>query len=111
MTTEIEFPGLVWVKDPVNSTDGVPTGERPRRRHHEDCGHWNRDEQGGLLGPPPYLASDEQMRELPHCKTCAADFTERATSSGARAAASGRTGSCERCGMTRSSSGSCYCDG
>ncbi|MFD2025047.1 hypothetical protein [Promicromonospora aerolata] len=111
MTTEIQFPGLVWVKDPVNATTGDLTGERPRRRHHEDCWHWYRDEQGGLLGPPPYPASDEQMRELPHCKTCAADFTERTASTSVGAAvASSRTGTCETCGMTRSASGSCYCD-
>lgn len=110
MTTEIEFPGLVWVKEPVHVTTGDPTGEHPRRRHHEDCWHWYRDEQGGLLGRPPYRASDEQMRKLPPCKTCAGDFTERTTSTSVTAAADNRTSHCETCGMTRSSSGSCYCD-
>lgn len=67
---DIEYPGLVWVKDPVD-LDGQLTGGPPRRRHHEECWHFYRANDGTLVGPPPYLASEEQMRTLPPCLTCA----------------------------------------
>jgi hypothetical protein len=67
---QVEFPGLIWVKDPIGA-DGVTTGGPPRRRHHEECWHFYRADDGSLLGPPPYRASDEQMRTLPACQTCA----------------------------------------
>jgi len=67
----VEFPGLVWVKDPVDSVTGELTGDLPRRRHHDECMHFYRDAHGNMLGPPPYRASDEQMHSLPACLTCA----------------------------------------
>lgn len=71
MENDIEFPGLVWVKDPVNPDSGEPTGQPPTMRHHEDCSHWHRDGDHNLIGPAPYRASGEQMRMLRACKTCA----------------------------------------
>ncbi len=70
--TNIEYPGLIWVKDPVNFETGKRTGARPRMRHHEDCWHL-KDDDGRPIGPPPYRASEEQMRTLPACKTCAGE--------------------------------------
>lgn len=64
MNESVEYPGLVWVKDPIN-LDGQPTGAAPRRRHHEDCSHFYRASDGSMIGPAPYRASEEQMRTLP----------------------------------------------
>lgn len=70
MDEAVGYPGLVWVKDPI-SLDGKLTGGMPRRRHHEDCSHFYRANDGSLLGPAPYRASEDQMRLLPPCWTCA----------------------------------------
>jgi hypothetical protein len=67
----VEFPGLVWVKDPVDRVTGELTGGPPRRRHHDECWHFERDTSGNMLGPPPYRASDELMHTLPACQDCA----------------------------------------
>lgn len=70
METSVDYPGLIWVKDPIN-LDGNLTGGPPRRRHHQECMHFYRAADGSLLGPPPYEATEEQMRTLPPCLTCA----------------------------------------
>lgn len=102
--TTVEAPGLVWVKDPVNRVTGVPNGDVPKSRHHDDCMHWYRDASGGLLGPAPYRASEKQMRELPPCQTCA-------TSVGAGRSAARREvvhgGPCPSCGMGLPLTGVC----
>jgi hypothetical protein len=100
----VEYPGLIWVKDPIN-LDGQPTGAAPRRRHHEDCSHFYRASDGSMLGPPPYIASAEQMRILPPCQTCA----EMSPGSGAAARdVAGRRGDvCESCFMERPLIGTC----
>lgn len=40
--------------------------------------HWYRDDTGALVGEPPYRATDEQMRAIPACHTCAtgASYTD-----------------------------------
>lgn len=100
----IEHPGLVWVKDPVN-LDGTLSGGTPRRRHHDDCMHFYRNPDGSMVGPPPYRASEEQMRTLPPCQTCAE------TIDGGEASPSksgGRRGEiCPTCHMERPVAGSC----
>ena len=58
-----------------------------------------------MLGPPPYIASAEQMRILPPCQTCA----EMSPGSGAAARdVAGRRGDvCESCFMERPLIGTC----
>lgn len=77
-----EWPTVEWLKVPVDIETGLPSGTPIRMRHFRDCVHWYRDAQGELLGAPPVLATDEQMRELPACQNCkfkadAADNPER----------------------------------
>jgi hypothetical protein len=107
VTDDIEAPGLVWVKDPINPDTGVPTGAPPNRRHHDDCTHWHRTSDGtALLGPPPYLATEEQMRSLSPCQTCLGAVGGRNTSK----AGERRHGDpCPTCGMALPLTG--VCDG
>lgn len=102
---KVEYPGLVWVKDPVDAS-GAPTGQPPRRRHHEACWHFYRAEDGSQLGPAPYRATEEQMRTLPACQTCAETMPGNA---GARqVAAGGRRGElCPSCFIERPLVGPC----
>lgn len=72
---DIELPGLVWVKDPIDLRTRAPNGAPPRHRHHEDCPHFERDVDGSMIGPPPYRASEQQMHTLPPCQTCASSTT------------------------------------
>lgn len=100
----ISYPGLIWIKDPVDRFTGQLTGARPAMRHHEDCSHWWRAPDGSLLGPPPYRASEEQMRTLPPCSTCA--------QTGPNAARTHRSPGlvgrpCPNCGMTLPLTGRC----
>lgn len=108
MSNPIRYPGLVWVKDPVNPTTGELTGAPPPARHHDDCSHWYRDDRGRLIGEPPYRASDEQMRTLPHCATCAEASTgsRRSRDDAVHEA----TAKCPVCHQVRSLSGACGCD-
>lgn len=105
MEQSIEYPGLIWVKDPID-LDGNPTGGPPRRRHHEECWHFYRAADGTLLGPAPYRASDEQMQTLSACQTCAESMPG---SGGSRAPSKdGRRGDiCETCFMERPLIGPC----
>lgn len=101
----IEYPGLVWVKDPVD-LDGNPIGGPPRRRHHEECSHFYRADDGTLLGPAPYRASEDQMRSLPPCLTCAE--TQPGNASAGKAVGSQRRGEvCPTCFMERPLVGAC----
>lgn len=67
---DFDWPTIEWVKVPVDINTGVPSGAAIRMRHFRDCDHWYRDANGGFIGPEPYLASKEQMRELLPCKDC-----------------------------------------
>ncbi|MFJ9390260.1 AAA family ATPase [Nocardioides sp. NPDC101246] len=71
MAVDVAYPELVWLKDPIDPMTGKPTGRAPSRRHKAKCSHFVTDDAGNLLGPPPYRASETQMRILPACKTCA----------------------------------------
>jgi hypothetical protein len=105
VSDEVVFPGLVWVKDPVNPKTGEPTGAAPRRRHHDDRGHWHRQEDNTLLGPPPYLASAAQMKTLPPCQTCAESLTGRGARSASRVGMHGSP--CPSCGLALPLTGIC----
>lgn len=100
----VEYPGLIWLKDPIH-LDGQPTGAAPRRRHHEDCPHFERSTDGSILGPAPYRASEEQMHTIDFCRTCA----EMSGESGSRSRdAAGRRGAvCRSCFMERPLTGAC----
>jgi len=65
-----DWPAIEYVKVPVDLTTGQPNGSPIRMRHFRRCGHWYPDDKGGLVGDPPFLASDEQMASLPPCKDC-----------------------------------------
>ena len=66
---EVEFPEIRYVVPPTRM-DGTPTGAAPRMRHDLDCGHFKWPD-GTVLGVPE-LATEEQMRSLPACKSCIA---------------------------------------
>lgn len=65
------WPTVEWVKIPVHRSNGTPNGSPIRMRHFLDCMHWYRDDKGDLLGDPPMVATNEQMRDLPPCHDCA----------------------------------------
>lgn len=77
-----DWPTVEWVKMPIDLETRQPNGSPIRMRHFLDCPHWYRDDHGELLGPPPGVATNEQMRDLPPCQDCrskadAADNPER----------------------------------
>lgn len=87
--------------------DGTEIGSAPRMRHFVDCGHFI-FEDGTVLGTP-ILASAEQMRDLPVCKTCVQREFGSEASGGGRALRYGDpcatcfqtlpiTGICDNCG-------------
>lgn len=102
---DVEYPGLVWVKDPVDLKTGQPNGDPPRKRHQEDCTHWYRDAADELLGPPAYRATYEQMRTLPPCSTCAKTNPGGSTDPGAQGTRRGRV--CPTCFVEMPVSGQC----
>jgi hypothetical protein len=65
---EVDHPDIRYVVYPVHR-DGTPTGGSPRMRHDPDCGHFDWGD-GEILGTP-VLATEEQMRTLRACGTCA----------------------------------------
>ena len=96
------FPDIRYVVPP-SRMDGTPTGEAPRMRHDPDCGHFKWPD-GTMLGVPK-LATEEQMRSLPACKSCIERLGSSETS---RSAHSGRYGEqCSSCGMTLPLTGVC----
>jgi len=105
MTEGVEYPGLVWVKDPVDLRTGEPNGDPPQRRHHEDCTHWYRDAAGDLVGAPAYRATDEQMRTLPACNSCATTNPGELAEVGAQRARRGAV--CPTCFVEMPVSGQC----
>jgi hypothetical protein len=68
VSPKVEHPDIRYVVYPVHR-DGTPTGALPRMRHDPDCGHFDWGD-GEILGTPE-LATDEQMRTLRACKSCA----------------------------------------
>ncbi|WP_191277668.1 hypothetical protein [Nocardioides flavus (ex Wang et al. 2016)] len=70
-----DWPTVEWVKIPVDRATGNPNGTPIRKRHFLDCWHWYRDEDQNLLGDPPRLATDEEMRRLAPCQSCLAEAT------------------------------------
>ena len=102
----IEYPGLVWVKDPVDLDGNKLAGGVPRRRHHEDCWHFSRADDGSLLGPAPYRASGDQMRSLPPCQSCVE--TQSGQGAAGSLVGSQRRGEvCQTCFMERPLTGVC----
>lgn len=72
MPTIHDYPLIEWVKLPVNTTSGEPSGKRIRKRHIPDgCTHFDLDpnDPSGLLGGPLRLATESEM-QLPACKDC-----------------------------------------
>lgn len=69
--TTYDHPTVEWVKDPVDKTTGLPNGRSIERRHFADCEHWYRSDDGGLIGAPARLATDQQMVSLLPCADCA----------------------------------------
>jgi alkylated DNA nucleotide flippase Atl1 len=65
-----DWPTIEWAKVPIDRESEEPNGSPIRMRHFLDCPHWYRDADGRLLGEPPLLATDDQMRSLPACQTC-----------------------------------------
>ncbi|WP_157446655.1 hypothetical protein [Cellulosimicrobium sp. TH-20] len=108
MSDMIDAPGLVWVKDPIDPETGLPNGDRPTKRHHEDCWHWYHDDRGNLIGPAPYRASEEQMHTLDPCTSCAG--SQSRGGSGGRTLLRETTDQCPVCHQIRSLSGACDCD-
>lgn len=106
MSTSVEFPGLIWVKDPVDLQGNV-TGFPPRRRHHEICWHFCVNAAGTMVGPPPYRATDEQMRTLPACKTCAETESGASSAAGSPAGQARRGEICAACFIERPLFGAC----
>lgn len=68
MMGEIEHPDIRHVVYPVHM-DNRRTGAEPRLRHYPDCTHF--EWRGGLRLGTPILATDEQMRTLRACQSCA----------------------------------------
>lgn len=64
------WPTVEWVKDPVDLATGDASGRPIRMRHFHDCRHWYDDGNGQLVGDPPRLATDSQMRVLAPCADC-----------------------------------------
>lgn len=67
---QFSWPTVEWVKVPVDRQTGEPNGDPIRMRHFLDCSHWHLDDEGNLLGAPPMVATDRQMRDLRPCKDC-----------------------------------------
>lgn len=67
MTAEVEHPDIKYVVYPVHR-DGTLTGQPPRMRHYDDCGHFDWGD-GEFLGTP-VLATAEQMKALRACMSC-----------------------------------------
>lgn len=67
MPVSIAYPEIDHVLPPVGM-DGTPTGAKPRKRHHPDCGHFTFPD-GSTLGTPR-VATAQELRALPPCKDC-----------------------------------------
>ncbi len=67
-----DWPTIEWVKVPVDRESQEPNGSPIRMRHFLDCSHWFRGADERLLGEPPLLATNDQMRGLSACLTCVA---------------------------------------
>jgi len=104
VSAEIVDPEIRYVVYPVH-LDGTLTGELPRMRHDHDCGHFEwRD--GRTLGTP-VLATDEQMRTLRACKSCAERRSDSSTA-GAPALKEGKLGQlCPACHQVMPLTGIC----
>jgi hypothetical protein len=81
VTSEVEYPQIRYVVPPTRM-DGTPSGKSPRMRHNPDCGHLKWPETG-MLGEP-VLATEEQMHNLPACRSCVERGSESEVSRSSR---------------------------
>jgi len=66
MAVTVDHPEVKYVY-PLHF-NSVPSGEKPRMRHHLDCGHFAPSD-GTVLGKPK-LATEKQMQTLRACQDC-----------------------------------------
>jgi hypothetical protein len=105
----VEHPYIRYVVDPTH-LDKTLTGAKPRKRHHDNCVHFESPE-GVRLGKP-VLATPEQMRTLKACKDCVASKGGGSLASSVDPHEARSGGLCARCRQLLPLTGQCEnCDG